>query len=387
MDRIYLDSAATSWPKPEPVYVAVDHYLRHLGAPAGRSGYAEAAEVSRLVELARREVARLLGVRETQRLIFTFNGTDALNMAISGMVNRGDHVVTTFIEHNSTLRPLRALEEAGVISVTRVHCDVDGVIQPSNVFAAMTPRTRLVVISHASNVTGAIQPVEAIRDITHGNGAKLLVDAAQTVGHLPIDFDNMNADLLAASGHKGLLGPLGTGVLCLRPEVEKSLRATRQGGTGTQSDQDRQPQKLPYKYESGNLNVPGILGLGAAASYLSGKTIEAVREHELTLTRQLIAGLSKIRKVRIFGSHEATKGVGLVSVTVEGYDPQEVAAALDAAHRIQVRPGLHCAPHMHQALGTIGSGGTVRFSLSWFNTQNEIDKTIAAMSQLAAASS
>ena len=384
MRRIYLDNAATSWPKPDVVYEAVDRYLRNNGAPAGRSGYAEAAEASRLVETARRDLARLLGVRDPERLVFTSNGTDALNLALHGLLKDGDHVVTTVVEHNSMLRPLRALEDQRRITVSRISCDARGVVDPDHLRRALLPNTRLVAISHASNVTGAIQPVDAIRDLAHEHGAKVLVDAAQSMGHLPLALDAWEVDLVAASGHKGLLGPLGTGILYLRSGIDQELAAVRQGGTGTKSEDDHQPDGLPSKYESGNLNVPGILGVGAAADFLFSKTIASVREHDLTLTSRLLEGLQAIKRLHVHGPSSLAERVGLVSISLDGYDPQEVAAALEAVHRIQVRPGLHCSPLMHRALGTIESGGTVRFSLGQFNTPEDIDTTIAALAELVA---
>lgn len=384
MKRTYLDNAATSWPKPDAVYQAVDSYMRNNGASAGRSGYSEAAEATRLVESVRRDVARLLGIGEPNRLAFTFNGTDSLNLAIHGVLAPGDHVVTTVIEHNSVLRPLRALEAAGVIEVTCVSCNGQGIIEPDAVKQALRSNTRLVTLSHASNVTGAIQDVQEIAGVAHKQGAFLLVDAAQTAGHLPIDADTLGADLLAASGHKGLLGPLGTGICYFHNGVEKHVRSTRQGGTGTHSETDLQPDELPNKFESGNRNMPGIAGLAAAVEYHRAKAHGAVRAHELALTQRLLDGLTEIPGVTIYGPVAADARVGLVSIRIEGYDPQEVAAALDSAHRIQVRPGLHCAPRMHEALGTISSGGTVRLSVGQFNTLDEIDETIGAIAELAA---
>jgi cysteine desulfurase family protein len=384
MERIYLDNAATSWPKPDAVYAAVDAYMRNNGASAGRSGYSDAAEATRLVETVRRGVARLLGIGDSNRLVFTFNGTDSLNLAIHGVLSPGDHVVTTVIEHNSVLRPLRALEAAGAIEITYATCNAQGIVDPEGIKQALRANTRLVVMSHASNVTGAIQDVRAVAAITHEREALLLVDAAQTVGHLTIDADVLGADMIAASGHKGLLGPLGTGLCYLRPGIEHHVRTIRQGGTGTHSEEDLQPEDVPTKFESGNRNMPGIAGLAAAVEYHRAKAYGAVRAHEQALMERLLVGLFEIPGVTVYGPSSAEDRVGLVSMRIEGYDPQEVAAALDSAHHIQVRPGLHCAPRMHEALGTIKSGGTVRLSVGQFNTLDEIDQTISAIAELAA---
>jgi len=383
MTRIYLDNAATSWPKPEAVYAVVDDYQRNIGAPTGRSGYAEAAQVARDVETARRKVARILGVRTHSQLIFGFNGTDALNLALHGLLHLGDHVVTSVVEHNSTLRPLFSLEREGV-RVTRVGCDAEGLVDPAAIRDALRPETRLVALSHASNVTGAIQPIEEVGQIAKAAGAMFLVDAAQTAGHLPIQAEDLPVDLLAASGHKGLLGPLGTGILYVRSGVEEYLSSVRQGGTGVFSEEDRQPLSMPSKYESGNLNVPGILGLAAAADYLYERGVASLRKHAVELTGRLLEGLGRIDGVRIHGPRHPERQVGLVSISVEGYDPQEVAAALDASHRVQTRPGLHCAPRMHRALGTFAHGGATRFSLGAFTTADEIDVALAALGEIAA---
>jgi cysteine desulfurase / selenocysteine lyase len=382
--RIYLDNAATSWPKPETVYDAVDHYLRYLGAPAGRSGYAEAAEVSRRVEAARVRIAGMLGLDDPTHVIFTANGTDSLNLAIHGLVRPGDHVVTTVVEHNSVLRPLAKLAETAGVSVTRVGCNAAGVVDPDEVRAALGPATRLVAISHASNVTGALQPVEEVARIARAAGVLVLCDAAQTVGHVPLDIDRLGVDFLAASGHKGLLGPLGTGILVMRPAAARQLDSVRQGGTGTQSEQTRQPDELPSKFESGNLNVPGILGLAAGVEFLQKRGLENIEREGRQLTERLLGGFREIAGLRVMGPESAIERVPLVSIVVTGYDPQEVALGLDAAFRVQVRSGLHCAPAMHESLGTQRTGGTVRFSLGPFTSEAEIDAAIEAVAEIAA---
>jgi cysteine desulfurase family protein len=382
MSRIYLDNAATSWPKPEAVYQAVERYQREIGAPAGRSAYEEATSVGRAVDDARQAVARLLGVVDARRVIFCFNGTDALNLAIHGLLRRGDRAITTVAEHNSVLRPLRAWEQRGEIEVARVGCDREGFIALDEIESALEQGTRLVAVTHASNVTGALQDIEAIGRLAHERGALLLVDAAQSLGHVPIDVSRLPVDLLAASGHKGLLGPLGTGLLYIRPGAEEVLQSIRHGGTGTRSEEDRQPNELPEKYESGNLNAPGIIGLGAGVRWLLERGVEKERQHELQLVRRLCEGLRQIPAVRVFGPDRPDERVGVVSITVSGYDPQELALVLDSAYRVQVRAGLHCAPLMHESLGTLSAGGTVRFSLGAFTTTEEIDAAIRALQEV-----
>jgi cysteine desulfurase / selenocysteine lyase len=384
--RIYLDNAATSWPKPEAVYQAVDHYLREVGGPNGRSGYREALEANRIVERARRGVAGLIGASEARQVVFGFSGTDVLNLAIRGVVRPGDHVVTTVCDHNSVLRPLRALRETADVEVSYVPCDGEGFVSPDDVRAALRPNTRLVAVVHASNVTGAIQPVEEIGRVVREHDTLFLVDAAQSLGHVPLDVAELHADLLVAPGHKGLLGPLGTGVLYIRPGVELQLAPLRYGGTGTQSDEDRQPDELPDKYEPGNHNLVGLAGLAAATEFLREESIERIHEHHTQLTKQLIEGLRGIEGLTIYGPQSIADRTSVVSITIEGYDPQELAAILESSRRVQCRAGLHCAPRMHEALGTTTGGGTLRLSPGFATTTEEIDTVIASVQEVAAVS-
>ena len=381
--RIYLDQAATSWPKPECVYEVVDHYQRSLGAAAGRGAYADAVEVSHRVERARAAIARLLGAENARHVVFTFNGTDSLNTAIRGVLARGGHAITTVAEHNSVLRPLRALEQDQQIEVTRVACDARGVVDPEDIRRALRPDTALIAMTHASNVTGALQPAAEVGQIARRADVLCLLDAAQTAGEVPIDVRELQVDLLAAPGHKGLLGPLGTGILYVRPGVEQRVPSFRQGGTGTFSEDDSQPPNMPDKYEAGNLNVPGILGLGAGVEWLLARGVDRVRAETLELTSRLLARLGEIPSVTVHGSHTAHERVGLISFNLTGIDAQELAAILDSAYRIQVRAGLHCAPLMHAALGTLARGGTARMSCGPFNTHAEIDLAGDAIGEIA----
>jgi cysteine desulfurase family protein len=383
-DRIYLDNAATSWPKPASVYDAIDQYLRLNGAPAGRGAYREAVEVERAVNDTRQRVSHLLGESDPKRIIFTSSGTDSLNLAIHGLLRPGDHVVTTVCEHNSVLRPLRELERLAGIAVTRVECGLNGIIDPAAFQSAINRHTKLFVLTHASNVTGAIQPAEEVGAIARSHGIRLLVDAAQSIGHIPVLAKQLNADLIAAPAHKGLFGPLGTGILYIAAGTEEHLRATRQGGTGTISESDQQPETLPDKYESGNHNVPGIIGLGAALTYLGERGLDDIRRHEQQLTSRLLDGFQATANVTIHGPRQAERQVGVVSITIDGYDPQEVATMLDAAYSIQVRSGFHCAPLMHSNQGTRRQGGTVRFSIGAFTTIEQIDQAIRAVGEIAA---
>ncbi len=381
--RIYLDNSATSWPKPEAVYEAVDHYQRDIGASAGRGAYQSAQQAQRIVTETRAACARFFGVTDHNQVIFTHNGTAALNLAIHGVLRKGDHVVTTVCEHNSVLRPLQMQIDQNEVEVTYVDCDPAGYVDPAAVTDALEPNTRLVAITHASNVIGAIQPIAEIARIAHEASAFILVDAAQTAGCVPIDVTVEEIDLLACGGHKGLLGPLGTGLLCIRPGLENQICPTQQGGTGTDSLSESQPEQLPDKYEAGNLNQHALAGLGAAIHFLEQQPATWHQSLQLR-TRQLLEGLATIPGVTTYGPTADQPRVGVVSCSVEGYDPQEFAAALDASCGIECRAGLHCAPRMHTALGTANTGGTIRFSPGWSTTAAEIDTTLEAIAALAA---
>lgn len=380
--RIYLDNAATSFPKPDAVCDAVDRYNRQLGAPVGRGAYATAVEVQRIVDRCRQRAAKLLEAAAPERLAFSFNGTDGLNVALHGVLRPGDHVVTSVVEHNSVLRPLRELQDRIGIEVTWVDCGDAGRIEPADIRAALRPNTRLVAVLHASNVTGTIQPVESIGEIARDAGALFLIDAAQSAGHLPIDVSSLPVDLLACSGHKGLLGPLGTGLLYVAPGVEEQLPSQRQGGTGSNSEDDRQPEMLPDKYESGNHNAPGIVGLEAGLAFLQERGLDALRKHESGLTARLLEGLNGIPNLQVFGPQDAERRVGVVSVAHPDFEPQVLAALLDEHFGIQTRAGLHCAPRIHRRLGTLDTGGTVRFSVGPFNTADHVDAAAAALREL-----
>lgn len=383
IQRIYLDNAATSWPKPAAVYDAVDRYQRENGTPSGRGSSRHAEEVSRTIARARWEVASLVALDEPNRVVFTNSGTDSLNTAILGLVRPGDHVVTTVCEHNSVLRSLRYLADNFEVSVSYVPCDGEGFVSPDDIRRALKPSTRLVVVIHGSNVTGAIQPINEIGQIVAEQGAYLLIDAAQTLGEVPISFQETHADMVAAPGHKGLLGPLGTGVLALSERAAKELKPFRFGGTGTSSDADQQPEELPHKFEAGNLNVPGIVGLAASLEDFSEAKVQKLEQHHQTLTGRLLNGLDSITGVTIHGRTTAKSRTSVVSFSVKGYDPQEFATVLEMSAGIECRAGLHCAPRIHEALGTLATGGTVRLSPGWSTTAEEIDFALVAIAQAA----
>ncbi len=382
--RIYLDNAATTWPKPEVVYQAVDEYQRRIGCSPGRSTYADALAADRVVLEARLAVARWLRVGPADHVLFAFNGTDALNMALRGLIRPGDHVVTTMADHNSVLRPLRWLAEHYGVRVDYVACDSEGFVELDALRSKLNRATRLVAVNHASNVIGTVQRLEAIVDVVRRHSsAMVLVDAAQSLGHVPLFPEEIGIDLLAAPGHKGLLGPAGTGILYVRPGLEEELVPLRFGGTGSRSDEDRQPDEWPDRYEPGNPNTPALAGLIKGIEYLEQRGLDDLRAHEVTLTQRLIDGLHAIPGVEVYGPKNAADRVGVVSINVKGLSPHELAAILDGQFHIQVRAGIHCAPLIHRRLGTLERGGAVRFSLGPFNTLEHVEAAIAAVGQIA----
>ncbi|MBX3440926.1 MAG: cysteine desulfurase [Planctomyces sp.] len=387
MPRHYLDHAATSWPKPDAVYDAVDQYQRESGSSVGRAATRRAGELQRIVERCRRRLSDLLGAGSPSSIVFAFNGTDALNQAIHGLLAPGDHVVTSIAEHNSILRPLRMVQQRLAVSVDYVSVGPGGCVDPEAVRQAMRPRTRLVAMTHASNVTGAVQPAGEIGRIAREAGAVFLLDAAQTAGHVPIDVDDLQADLLAAPGHKGLLGPTGTGVLYVRPGVERELRPLRQGGTGSVSDQEDQPESMPERFESGSHNAAGIVGLDAAAGWLLERGVASVHQHVEELTHRLSAALRGVPGVTVFGPEVNQPGAGIVAFRIEGFEPQTAAALLDEEFGVECRAGLHCAPRMHRSLGTLEGGGLIRFSLGALSTVDDVEAGAAAVQALAGAPS
>ena len=377
---IYLDNAATSWPKPPAVAASIVDFLEHRAGNPGRSGHALAVAADAVVAATRSELAALFGAPDPARIVFTLNATDALNMALWGLLVPGDRVVTTSIEHNAVVRPLHALAERGV-TVTRVACAPDGTLDLDDLDRALrSGPVRLVAMCHASNVVGTILPARDAARLAHEHGSLFLLDAAQTAGVLPIDVREMGIDLLAVPGHKALLGPTGTGALYVAPGVR--LTPLRQGGTGTRSGEEHQPEELPAGLEAGTLNTVGIAGLGASLRYLRGRGREAIHAHETGLTARLIHGLADVAGVTIHGTRDAALQVATVSVSLDGWEPVDVAAALDSSFGIAVRSGLHCAPLAHRTLGTFPRG-TVRLSPGLFSTDEDVDRAVTAIRKLA----
>ncbi len=381
---IYLDNAATSWPKPPEVAEAMVRFLNEVGANPGRSGHRLSVEAGRIVYQAREALAELFGVADPLRVVFGLNATDGLNLAIRGLLRPGDHVVTSSMEHNSVMRPLRALEREGV-EVTVVHCSPEGVLDPAAVEAAIRPNTALVVLNHASNVVGTLLPVAEVGRMlrARGNGPLLLVDAAQTGGAVPIDMEGDGIDLLAFTGHKSLYGPMGTGGLIIGPRVDiERLQPIRRGGTGSRSEYEEQPDFLPDCYESGTPNTVGLAGLLAGVRWVLERGVEAIRAHEQALTRRLIESLSAIPGVTVYGTRDPARQTAIVSFNIAGMEPSEVGLRLDEEFGIMCRVGLHCAPAAHRTIGTFPTG-TVRFAPGAFTTTEEIDRAVEAVARLA----
>ena len=380
MTRVYLDNAATSWPKPESVYQAIDRYQRECGVAAGRGSYRAADEVQRIVTRCRRAIARLIGAEDPGEIAFAQNCTDALNTGIHGLLRSGDHVITSAADHNSVLRPLAACQEKG-IEVSTVGLDAAGQVNLSELRDTLDQQnTRLIAITHVSNVTGVAQPIGSICELAREHDCLVLLDAAQSLGHETIDVKAHSIDMLAAPGHKGLFGPLGTGFLYIRTSLHAELFAIRQGGTGTQSELARHPDSGPAKYEAGNLNVPGIVGLEAGIDFVREHGLPE-SEHLRQLTTRLVNALRKEETIEVYSP---ANRFGIVSFNLQGMDPRELAATLDSVSQIEVRAGLHCAPLMHRALGTFDLGGTVRVSFGHFSNSKEVDKLVDVIQTLIA---
>lgn len=378
--RIYLDNAATSWPKPESVYQAIEQYQRVNGCGLSRTTSTLADEVKKTVDRLREQLKALAGSQDGE-VVFTFNGTDALNLAIHGTLKPGDHVITTVAEHNSVLRPLRTLEDQGVISVTRLACDSLGRIDPADVENSLRPETGLVSIIHSSNVTGARNDIASIGSIVRNSNAMFLVDAAQSIGNLPIDFDRNAIDMVAFPGHKGLFGPLGTGALIVGSRAQQRVSPIRQGGTGASSDSDLHPIEFPDAFEAGNHNVPGLVGLAAGVSFLVEQGPDKIVQHKKMLTGELLEALSEIRHIQLISNHE-TQESGMAAFNLD-LSAIELATILDSSFGVQIRAGHHCASLIHPYIGA--QHGCARVSLSFFNTQEDVNACVNAIRTIAEA--
>lgn len=378
---IYLDNAATSFPKPEAVYQALDRFARHDLANPGRAGHKMALAAERALDDGRHLLNQFFHGEGPERFVFTLNCTDALNMAFKGILADGDHVITTDLEHNSVSRPLRKMELDGRISLTRLKADGGGTIDPDAIRQAFTPKTRLVALTHASNVLGTVQPIADVGRLVRERNLLFLVDAAQTAGVVPVDVQAMKIDLLAFPGHKSLLGPTGTGALYVGSRVQ--VRAWREGGTGGDSSNETQPRELPYFLEGGTPNVLGVAGLSAGLKYVQEKGLNQILAHEVALVERLWRRLDEIGGFEVYGHRDPSRRVGTICFRSEALPAAEIGGILDQAFDVAVRPGLHCAPYIHRSLGTFPEG-TVRVSPGPFNTEADIDHLCQALAEIVA---
>ncbi|MDR5658899.1 aminotransferase class V-fold PLP-dependent enzyme [Serpentinicella sp. ANB-PHB4] len=375
---IYLDNAATSFPKPKIIHQKLDEYLSNYAANPGRSGHRMALESSEAIFKVRELICQLFNIASPMQVIFTSSATESLNLAIKGTLYKGDHVITTSMEHNSVLRPIKALESFGITN-TIIYCNENGMIDPKDVEESILPNTKLIAMTHASNVTGTLMPIVEIGEIAKKNNVYFLVDGAQTAGVLPIDIEKMNIDLLAVPAHKGLLGMQGLGILYIKEGLD--VRHFKEGGTGSKSQELIQPLILPDRYETGTPNTPGIIALGASIEFILDKGIKKIREHEEELTKYFIDKIQTIDKIKVYGAHHLGKQASVVSINIKEEDSCDIGSCLDRMFNIAVRSGFHCAPLAHETIGT-SEQGTVRFSFGYFNTKEEIDIVLKAIKEI-----
>lgn len=375
---IYLDNAATTFPKPEAVYDAVMDCMKNYCANPGRSGHKLAMKSAREIYDARENIAKLFNIDNPMNIVFTNNATDSLNLAIKGIVNSGDHIITTSMEHNSVIRPIKALEKLGIEN-TIVQCDKDGFLDVKDLEKAIKPNTKLIVTTHASNVCGTLIDIKTVSEIAKLHNIVYLVDASQTAGVYNIDLKEVYADMLAAPGHKGLLGPQGTGILYIREGL--NINILKEGGTGSKSEDLFQPDLFPDKYESGTHNTPGIAGLNEGVKFILKEGINKIKEHEEELCRYMLERLNEVPNIKIYGTKDANKRASVIAVNIGNMDSGEITFLLDNEYDIATRSGIHCAPLAHKTLGTFEQGA-VRFSMGYFNTKEEIDKAIEALKEI-----
>ncbi len=379
---IYLDNAATGFPKPEDTYVSMDQFYRHFGVNPGRSGYDLCIEAGQMLESTRRLLTAFFNGTDWTRLVFSYNSTDALNLALFGLLQSGDHAITTTIEHNSVLRPLHHLREFNGVEVDIVEFDAKGLVDPDDIRKRFRKNTKVVAINHASNVIGTVQPVGEIGKICREHGVSLVVDSSQSAGKVPIDVQAMNIDVLCFTGHKSLMGPTGIGGAYVAEGV--NVRHTRAGGTGVKSAQKTHLDEYPYRLEYGTPNMAGIAGLNAGVKWVQKQGLEAIHEHEMTLTTRLRDGLRAIDGVTLYCQEDLANHIAVLLFNVNGLEAGDTGTILDVDHNIACRTGLHCAPLVHEQLGTAAINGGVRFGLGPFNTEEHIDHAIASVAEIAA---
>ena len=381
MRKVYLDNAATSHKKPERVKKAIFNYYENIGCSPGRGGYRDSIKAGRLILESRAKLASFFNVSKPEQIIFTHNVTYALNMGLKGILKQNDHVITTTMEHNSVLRPLKGLEEKGIIEVDYIQCASDGTLDPNKIKNYIKDNTKLIVITYASNVTGTLMPVKNISDIAHDNDLYFFLDTAQAAGAYQIDFQELKTDFLAFTGHKGLMGPPGTGGFAVSKKLAEDMDSLIEGGTGSISDKEYQPEFLPDKFESGTMNTPGIAGLKAGIEFIEKEGLENIRKHELDLTEMFIEGLKKINQVKIYGPADINKQAPTISISIENKDLGQISFILDDKFGIMTRSGLHCAPLAHKTINSFPEG-TLRFSIGYFNTEDEIKYALEKLKEL-----
>jgi cysteine desulfurase/selenocysteine lyase len=385
MDRplIYLDNAATAWPKPEAVYTFMLDFYRTTGVNPGRSGFDLAIEAGSLLEKSRKRLTRFFGGDEDapERLCFSYNVTDTMNLIIPGLLEEGDHVITTNLEHNAVIRPINHLVRDHGVQATFVPFDGDGFVDPEDIKRSIRPNTKLVVVNHGSNVIGTIQPVAEIGKICSERGVTFVIDTAQTAGLIPIDMKAMHVDVVAFTGHKALMGSMGIGGMCVRKHV--NIRQTRAGGTGVRSADPFQPEEYPWRMEFGTPNMVGVAALWAGQEWIGEQGMDLVYAHEMRLARMLVEGLREIAGVSLYCCDNLDNHLSTVSMNIPGMKASDVGAMLDTEHDIATRAGLHCAPLVHQQLGTAEIGGSVRFSIGAFNNEEHIKAAIEGVREIA----
>jgi len=382
MKTVYLDNAATSFPKPDDVLSAMINYQQTIGASPGRSGHGRSIDAGRIVYETREILSRLFRIGDPLRIVLTKNSTEALNIVLKGALKPGDHVITSSMEHNSVMRPLRWLESQGV-ELSLIPCSPRGELDPGDIRQCLRHNTKMVILTHASNVTGTIMPIEAIGSLVKEKGDILFcVDAAQTAGVVPIDVQKTAIDLLAFTGHKSLFGPQGTGGLYIRKGLEKIIDPLMTGGTGSRSEFEAQPDFMPDKYESGTPNTIGCAGLYAGVSFVLERTVESIRTVEEKLMARFLSQMADMAgPVKIYGPNDAFKQTAVVSFNIDGISASDAALHFEDHYGILCRPGLHCAPSAHRTLGTF-PGGAIRFSFGYFNTNQDVDTAVEAVRSL-----
>ncbi len=377
---IYLDNGATSFPKPEAVYQFMDAYYRKSGVNPGRSGYDMCLEAGEVVENCRKQLTDFFGGTDPNRLCFSYNSTDALNLIIHGILQEGDHAISTRLEHNSVLRPLYHLEQEQGVAVDYAGVDAKGFVDPHEIERLIRPDTKLVIVNHASNVIGTVQPIAEIGRICREKGVVFAIDASQSAGMVPIDMDEMNLDIVAFTGHKSLMGPTGIGGLYVREGVD--IRLTRAGGTGVRSAVRTHLYEYPYRLEYGTLNSVGVAGLYTGVRWVLDRGVENIHAHEMKLTGMLRDGLREIPGVTLYCQDDLTDHISVLLFNLDGVEAMDTGTMLDVDYNIACRTGLHCAPLIHEDIGTADIHGAVRFGIGPFNTEAHIEQAITAVREI-----